>query len=226
MNENDSTDSNEKEKVTRIEYAKQALYALLDITESERVGLVVFAQNAYTILPLSFDHIPLRYYASQLQVYPGTIEDGTAIWDSLMVSIDRFLYVDSPAKAIVLITDGANNCGFFESQEVLERLSEEKIRLYVVHIGDYHGFSVTVQEEIDRVKRVSEKSSGVFFTFSEEKNIRKIAKQIESLERSIEEKRERIQFHQDYFQYFLLAALVSLAISLNIDWIYRKGFLL
>ncbi|HQG98723.1 MAG TPA: hypothetical protein PLO75_08870, partial [Thermotogota bacterium] len=80
--------------------------------------------------------------------------------------------------------------------------------------------------EIDKIRKVSERSSGVFFTFSEERNIQKIAKQIESLERSIEEKQERLRYHQDYYLYLLVPALVCLSVSLNLDWIYRKGYLL
>ena len=226
MNETVAADSGDQSDLPRIEYAKQALYALLDITERERAGLVVFSQNPYTIFPLSFDHTPLRYYASHLQDYPGTIEDGTAVWDSLMVSAERLGNVDSPAKVIILITDGANNCGFFTDDQVLERLLRDNIRLYVVHIGNYFSFTFTTREEIDKIRKISEHSSGVFFTFSEEKNIQKIAKQIESLERTIEEKQERVRFHQDYYLYLLIPALLCLSVSLNIDWIYRKGYLL
>jgi len=226
MNETATANTSDKSGLARIEYAKQALYALLDITERERAGLVVFAQNPYTVLPLSFDHTPLRYYASRLQDYPGTIEDGTAVWDSLMVSAERLGTVDSPAKVIILITDGANNCGFFTEDQVLERLLRDDIRLYVVHVGNYFSFTLTTRGEIDKIRKVSERSSGVFFTFSEERNIQKIAKQIESLERSIEEKQERLRYHQDYYLYLLVPALVFLSVSLNLDWIYRKGYLL
>jgi len=226
MNEKTTVDGGIDSGLPRIEYAKQALYALLDITERERAGLVVFSQNPYTVLPLSFDHTPLRYYASHLQDYPGTIEDGTAIWDSLMISAERLEHVDSPAKVIVLITDGANNCGFFTADQVSERLERGDIRLYVVHIGNYFSFTFSTREEIDKIRKISERSSGVFFTFSEEKNIQKIAKQIEALERTIEEKQERVRFHQDYYLYLLIPALLCLAVSFNIDWIYRKGYLL
>lgn len=208
---------------TKITIAQQALLGLLDITEKERVGMIVFSNYAYTILPLSFDHQPLRYYASLLPDYPGSIEDGTAVWDSLMVSAERLKSAQSKSRIIVLITDGANNVGLFTPDKVFTALQDAEIRLYTVQMGDYLGLAKSIRDEIEHLKRICENTNGVFFSFTEEKNISKIASTIAKLERNLVDQQENVRYYNDFYLYFLVIALVLLSLALNIDFVYKKG---
>jgi len=208
---------------TRIQLAAEALQSLLEISEKERAGLVVFVENAYTVMPLSFDHQAILYYALNLPNYPGSISDGTAIWDALLVSADRLQASRSKSRVILLVTDGANNTGIFTSDEVEERLLDMGVSLYAIQIGQFLQFPSTERNEVYQLERLCENTAGGFFELQKANALRNVTREIGKLEKNKIERRQNFEFFLDYYQVFFTLALISCGLFLNLDIALARG---
>jgi Ca-activated chloride channel family protein len=119
--------------VNRIQVAKEVLTALLGRRKTDRIGLVVFAGDAYTQCPLTLDYGVLRALVAKLQ--PGVVEDGTAIGNAIGTAVNRLRESDARSKAIVLITDGDNNAGQVSPREAAELAHAMGVRVFPILVG-------------------------------------------------------------------------------------------
>ena len=93
----------------RIEAAKQVAADFVGGRRNDRIGLVVFAADAFTQAPLTLDYGVVTTLINELEV--GIIEDGTAVGMGLATAVKRLQGSDAESKVIVLLTDGRNNRG-------------------------------------------------------------------------------------------------------------------
>lgn len=117
----------------RLHVAKEVLKGFIGRRTSDRIGLVVFAGDAYTQCPLTLDYGILRALVDQLRF--GVIEDGTAIGNALGTAVNRLRESDAKSRAIVLITDGENNAGQLAPLEAAEMARALGIRVFPILVG-------------------------------------------------------------------------------------------
>ena len=126
----------------RLERAKQMLSKMIDRMVDDKVGLVVFAGEAFTQLPITCDYVSAKMFLSNID--PSLIKtQGTAIGDALSTSIRAFGAEQSEAnRAIVLITDGENHED--DAVAVATRAKEAGIKILVVGIGKPEGAPIPI----------------------------------------------------------------------------------
>ena len=126
----------------RLERAKQMLSKLIDQMVDDKVGLVVFAGEAFTQLPITCDYVSAKMFLSNID--PTLIKtQGTAIGDALSTSIRAFGAEKSDAnRAIILITDGENHED--DAVAVAARAKELGIKIIVVGIGKPEGAPIPI----------------------------------------------------------------------------------
>src|SRR5215813_11644629 len=117
----------------RIFVAKQVLTEFLDSRINDRIGLVVFAGQAYTQAPLTLDYGVLKELVKQLRT--RVLEDGTAIGDALAVSLNRLRESDAKSKVVVLITDGDNNAGRISPLDAAAMAKALRVPLFTILVG-------------------------------------------------------------------------------------------
>ncbi|MEJ2506747.1 MAG: VWA domain-containing protein, partial [Ignavibacteriaceae bacterium] len=93
-------------KPNRLEAAKNVIDNFIKGRTSDRIGLVVFAREAFTQCPLTIDYSVLRNLLSQ--IHSGMIEDGTAIGNAIANGVNRLKESDAKSRIIILLTDGVN----------------------------------------------------------------------------------------------------------------------
>ncbi|MGA0735504.1 MAG: VWA domain-containing protein, partial [Steroidobacteraceae bacterium] len=95
----------------RLSVLKPALMEFIDHDSIGRVGVVLFAGRAYTLVPLSADRSWLKRQIESLEI--GDIEDGTAIGDGLGLSLTQFTLAEPAdrSRTVILLTDGSNTSG-------------------------------------------------------------------------------------------------------------------
>lgn len=122
---------------SRLDRAKQMLSKLIDKMTDDKVGLVVFAGEAYTQLPITCDYVSAKMFLSTIT--PDLIKvQGTAIGDAINTSIRGFGAEQSEAsRAIILITDGENHED--DAVAAAKKAHEMGIHLYVIGIGKPEG---------------------------------------------------------------------------------------
>lgn len=127
--------------VSRLQRAKYILEKLVDKMTNDKVGLIVFAGDAYTQLPITSDYISAKMFINSIST--GMVPtQGTAIGAALEMAMNSFTPAEDMGKAIVVITDGEN----FEDNavEVAKRAAEAGIQVDVVGLGTPKGVRIPV----------------------------------------------------------------------------------
>ncbi len=117
----------------RMFVAKQAIEAFVTKRETDRIGLVVFAGEAASWVPLTLDYALVRKMLDEVEV--GMIEDGTAIGNAVATSLNRLRTSEAKSKVVVLLTDGDNNRGTISPLEAADFASELDVKVYTILIG-------------------------------------------------------------------------------------------
>ncbi|MCB5249965.1 MAG: VWA domain-containing protein [Candidatus Cloacimonadales bacterium] len=119
--------------VNRIEAAKNVAADFVNLRENDRIGIVTFAEYAYTLSPLTFDHNMLLHTIENLDVDED--QNGTAIGSGIATAITRLKDSEAKSKIIILITDGRNNAGEIDPMTAAELAKTLGIKVYCVAVG-------------------------------------------------------------------------------------------
>ena len=136
---------------SRVHVAKEVLKDFIGRRRSDRIGLVVFAGEAYTQAPLTLDYGLLRSLVDQLRI--GVIEDGTAIGNALATAVNRLRESDARSKVVILITDGDNNRGQISPLEAARLAKAMGVRVFPILVGT--GGVVPYPDGVDLLGRPS-----------------------------------------------------------------------
>ncbi len=120
-------------KPNRYEAAKEVALKFVDQRPTDRMGLVIFSGESYTMCPITIDHNVLKEQISA--IHNGMIVDGTSIGMGLATAVDRLRYSTGKSKVIILMTDGVNNMGLIDPNTALEIAKAFKVRIYTIGIG-------------------------------------------------------------------------------------------
>lgn len=179
----------------RIEAAKRIGIQFISGRPSDRMGLVIFASEAFTMCPLTLDHAALINQFNAVSM--DMLEDGTAIGSGLAMAVNRLLNSDAVSRVVILLTDGVNNSGEIAPYTAAEIAQTYGIRVYVVGIGSmgtapypvqtpfgirYQQVEVQIDERL--MKEVAQLTGGEYFRATDNKTLEEIYQKIDSLEKS------------------------------------------
>ena len=129
----------------RLEKAKQMLSRLTDDLNNDKIGLIVFAGDAFTQIPITSDYISAKMFLSSIN--PGMVStQGTAIGAAINLAMRSFTPDEKISKTIVLITDGENH----EGDAVQEALAavEKGVKVNVIGIGSPQGVPIHIGNNV------------------------------------------------------------------------------
>ncbi len=131
---------------TRLQAAKDVVAEFIRRRRSDRIGLVVFGREAYTVVPPTLDYTVLQRMvdALNLELIDGS---GTAIGDGLGTALNRLRRSDARSKVVVLLTDGANNAGHVDPREAAQLAVALRCKVYTILVGQSD--EAPVQEGVD-----------------------------------------------------------------------------
>lgn len=210
---------------TRVDAAKQVAANFITNREHDNIGLVAFSGESFTASPLTTDHAQLLNRLASL--YPGMIEDRTAIGLGLVTAINRLRESKSDSKVIILLTDGSNNAGDISPQMAADLAKALDITIHAIGMGTlageapiavqgpFGGTSVqSMPVDIDEptLREIVNKTGGVYFRATDNSNLEGIYKEIDKLEKTKLRTRNYQVVGED-FPIFALAALVLLLIE-------------
>lgn len=202
----------------RMEAAKDLAIEFIEGRPGDRIGLVVFAGESFTQVPLTTDHRVLTDLFRKIRT--GMIEDGTAIGDGLATAIARLTESDAVSKVIILLSDGVNNMGAIDPLSAAEIARMKNIRVYSVGIGSYGTAPFPVQTpfgiryqnvpvEIDEelLMEISEITGGKYFRATSNTKLREVYAEIDQLEKSKIDVTEFYKRSEEFLPFALLALL-------------------
>lgn len=210
----------------RLEKSKELLKEFIDKRPNDRLSLVVFGGEAYTKVPLTFDHSVLKDMISNITTDDITSNNRTAIGMGLGVALNRLKDSDSKSKVIILMTDGENNSGEMSPVGAAEVAKELGIKVYTIGIGakeiaipGFFGTSYIENKELDEnlLNLIAEKTNGKYFRASDSKEFQNIFNEINNLEKSKIDSRS-IYDITEYFEELLKIALVLFLLGVFFEY--------
>ena len=126
---------------SRLERAKQAISRMVDRMENDRVGLIVFAGDAYVQIPITSDYLAVKMFLPAIG--PAIVpKQGTAIASAIDLAMNSFTPDDNRSKALIIITDGENH----ESDPVASarKAHEQGITIHTIGIGKPEGVPIPI----------------------------------------------------------------------------------
>jgi Ca-activated chloride channel family protein len=202
----------------RMEAAKRVASDFIDARPTDRIGLVIFSGESFTMAPLTTDRTVLK---NQLfNVESGLLEDGTAIGSGLATSVERLRSSKSRSKVIILLTDGENNGGLIDPNTAKEIAKSVGVRVYTIGVGT-EGFApmpvqtaggVIMQKEkvsIDEklLTQIANETGGKYFRAKDNESLSSIYKEIDQLEKTRIEITTLKRYSEQFFPFALAAAL-------------------
>jgi Ca-activated chloride channel homolog len=119
----------------RLTVAKQTVADFVRGREYDRIGLVAFAGEALTQVPLTIDYPVMFRALDQLQAGTGMLEDGTAIGTALATAANRLRRASGDSRVIVLLTDGENNRGEIDPRTAAQAAAAFGIKVHTIAVG-------------------------------------------------------------------------------------------
>ncbi len=178
----------------RLEASKKVAKEFIDGRKGDRIGLVVYAGEAYTACPATLDYKVLKEQVDKIS--DQYIEGGTAIGTGLGTAVTRLRSDTLKSKVIILLTDGSNNAGDISPETAAELAKAKNIRVYTIGVGSngsapspvpspfgviYQNLPVEIDEQT--LIRIAQKTGGEYFRATDEEGLRKIYGEIEKLEK-------------------------------------------
>ena len=211
----------------RITAAKEVAGSFVADRYGDRIGLVVFAAEAFTQSPLTTDQSTLQTLLARIR--SGLIDDsGTAIGNGLATAINRLRESEAKSKVIILLTDGVNNRGQIAPMTAAEIARAQGIRVYTIGVGtegtapypavDIYGqptgdvVMATVEIDEKTLGAMADLTGGKYFRATDNAKLKAIYDEINQLEKSKVEVTERISYHER-FLVWALAALGALLLE-------------
>jgi len=218
----------------RMEAAKNVASTFIDNRPADRIGLVIFSGESFTMCPLTTDRSVLK--TQLFNVQSGLLEDGTAIGSGLATGVDRLRASQSKTKIIILLTDGENNGGLIDPNTAKEIAKSVGVRVYTVGVGT-EGFAqvpvqtrsgIVMQKEkvnIDEklLTQIANETGGKYFRARDNESLKSIYEEIDKLEKSKVEI-TAIKRYSEQFLPFALAAAALLLLELILRFTIFKKF--
>jgi len=196
----------------RLEAAKNVLAEFIRNREFDRIGLVVFARDAFIHVPLTLDYDVLLGLIDEVRLAPQLgLLDGTAIGMGLASAGNMVRGTDTLSKVVVLLTDGANNAGAIDPITAADALSALGIKVYTVGMGKPEAAASIEGSELDEgtLQTIAALTDGFFFRAESTSSLQLVYEQIDGLERSPVERQLFVRW-QDQVVGWLTAALLLL----------------
>lgn len=183
-------------KPDRFEAAKEIASKFVNGRESDNIGLVIFAGESFTALPMTTDRQIIINFIRDLQM--GMLRDGTAIGDGLATSINRIKEGKAKSKSIILLTDGSNNTGNVAPLTAAEIAKKLGIKVYTIGVGSMgtapypaendfgHITFVNMPVVIDEpsLQKIAQTTGGKYFRATNNKVLSDIFQEIDQLEKT------------------------------------------
>lgn len=219
-------------KPSRLERSKQAISRLIDQLQNDRIGMIVFAGQAYVQLPITSDYAAAKLFLTTIDtdIIPT---QGTCIGCAIDMAQESFVGNDNKHKALIIITDGENH-----EEDAVEAAKKAHAAGVVIHtigmgspdgapipivrngvqdfLKDNEGNTVITKLETLTLERIAEEGKGLFVQASNnDDGLQKILSQITKMEKKSFGTKEFTDY-EDRFQYFLAAGLFLLLLEFTV----------
>jgi Ca-activated chloride channel family protein len=216
----------------RISVAKEKVADFVRGRRYDRIGLVAFAGEALTQVPITVDYPILFQALDRLQAGTQQLQDGTAIGTALATAANRLRAVPGTSKVIILMTDGENNRGEIDPVTAAQAAAAFDMKVYTIGVGSesvapipvattpfglqYATLPVHIDEDL--LREIASTTGGQYFRATNEEALDSIYSQIDRLEKATVQVRRYVDYTSRFMPFLVLAMVTLLA-----EWAIRAS---
>lgn len=208
----------------RLEALKKVAKTFIENRPNDRIGIVVYAAEAYTKTPVTSDKAIVLDAVESIK-YDNVINDGTGIGMGLTTAINRLKESKAKSKVIILLTDGVNNSGFIEPETASEIAREYGIKVYTIGLGTngkalypyaisptgetlFRLMAVEIDEKL--LKTIAKNTGGKYFRATNNDKLKAIYQSIDKLEKSEIKELKFYDYDEKYRPFVWIAGILLL----------------
>jgi Ca-activated chloride channel family protein len=218
----------------RLFVAKERAKDFIERRKGDRIGLVVFAADALTQCPLTFDHKILQDLLDYVDF--GILEDGTAIGTGLATSVTRLKDSRAKEKTIILLTDGVNNRGEIDPISAAKIAQTYGIKVYCIGVGSKGMVPYPVDDpvfgrrytqieinfDIETLNEIAAITNGQSFLATDAEALRKIYDEIDRMEPTSFKTTQHTVYAEKSGSFILPAVILMLVSFLSSILVLRR----
>jgi Ca-activated chloride channel family protein len=216
--------------VDRLTATKQVAGKFIDRRIGDRIGLILFGENAYLQAPMTHDRQTVRTLLEESAI--GLAGKATAIGDAIGLAVKRLRERGETNKVLILLTDGANTAGAVQPLEAAELAAREGLKIYTIGVGAdemivrsfFGSRRVNPSADLDEatLTGIADKTGGFYFRARDTAALEQIYAQLDELEPIARDAR-RFRPQQALFYWPLAGAVVMTACLLALKLRGRFG---
>ncbi|MDG2431201.1 VWA domain-containing protein [Flavobacterium sp.] len=211
-------------KPNRMEALKRVAADFVQERPNDRIGLVVYASEAYTKTPVTSDKAVVEEAIKSIK-YDNVLQDGTGIGMGLATAVNRLKDSKAKSKIVILLTDGVNNAGFIEPETAADIAKQFGIKVYTIGLGSngmaespyavgpngqllFQMMKVEIDEQL--MKNIARKTDGKYFRATSNDKLAEIYNEINKLETTEIEELKFYDYDEKYRAFVWIAGLLLL----------------
>ena len=213
-------------RADRLEVVKGVVKDFIEKRSNDRIGMVVFGEEAFTQCPLTMDYGVLLSFLRRMEI--GMAGDLTALGSALATSVKRLKDVPGKSKVVILLTDGRNNAGKISPTTAAEIAKTYNVKTYTIGVGvegkspflvqtlfgrDYAYQQVDLDEKT--LRQIAQITGGQYFRATDTVSLEKIYEQIDEMEKTEAKIKEYMEY-EELFHWFAIPGLLLLLVEFTL----------
>jgi len=223
-------------KPNRLEVAKQKIVEFVELIPKDRICIIMFSNNVYTLLPLTNDLLLVKEAVKDINA--GFLGAGTNIGDALGLAVARANHSLAKNKVIILLTDGVSNVGSLTPLEAAQNAKENKIKIYSIGIGGQSNAKIPLGNgpfgeryqyipggsiDMASLKEISSITGGESYYVKNGTALKEVFSKIEKLERGKIKVGGSFIYEELYLRYLIAGVIILLLTEISRKVILREG---
>jgi len=210
-------------RVTRLHIVKKVVADFITGRQNDRIGMVVFAREAFTQCPLTLDYGVLLSLMDSVDF--GMAGDSTSIGSALGICVKRLKDLKSKSKVIILLTDGRNNSGSLSPLTAADIAKTYNIKVHTIGVGtegqapflvdSFFGKQYMYQDvdlDEETLKEIAKKTGGTYFRATNTEALKDIYRRIDEMEKTEVKIKEYMEYDELFIR-FLIPGLCLLLLE-------------
>ena len=219
----------------RLEVAKNKIVEFVELRPTDRVGIIIFGNNVFTLLPLTRDPELVKKMVKDINV--GFLGGGTNIGDAIGLAIARASQSLTKNKVIILLTDGVANVGSMGPLQAAEEAAKKKLKIYTIGIGGRQNRKVLRLNpgaqyqkipggsvDLETLKKISQITNGKSFFADDASALKRIFTEIQQLEKTEINVSSKIIYQENYLFYLTIGVLILMISEISRRILLRESW--
>jgi Ca-activated chloride channel homolog len=223
-------------KPNRLEVAKNQILNFIQMHPTDRIGIIIYAEKAFTLLPLTRD-LDLITKTVRDQVKPGFLGGGTNIGDAIGLGVARMMHSMALKRSMILLTDGVSIMGSMTPREAAIEANKAGIKIFTIGIGGSRNAKIPVvgsrgkryqvlpggSIDVETLGLVATLTGGKSFFAQDANSLSNVFKTIDQMERGKIDAHTRILFKEEYLTSLMWGVLLLLLVEIGRPLLLRES---